>query len=435
MKSSEHNPKASNGVRKVEPFIPIIKDWSFLGSEVKPYIERCDIKVIRDLTESFLRFGGHRDELREKRRELLAFVFQKEFETKQPEEILELFRDAYRKEKEWTAQLKKEALQEYREGEGEESTPRVEKQKTKEQRRLGKYMSNVLSPTSYNYLKLKHKKGEGLIEFKGREEKEGEEREFTFEVKRLTDRSEVIIDFLFDRKAKSNGAELLKKEPEEAGIIPFEEFINALDMPEGQTDTPRSVSFTSTELRKQLGIRITDKEVQKAVRELYNTEIQLEGVKIWCEKSGDGKSYRKVTLNDRIVYSFGTEETGRKEPRTEAKQHRFKLLLGSGWEMIFHNDIINRRYSCFPKEFYKVSRKARALGRYLSCFKEGKLNIEQASEIAGYDNTTNLTKKKNGIEKKLEELKKIGILKSWEREKKRGKEKTGKRITWRFKRP
>lgn len=103
--------------------------------------------------------------------------------------------------------------------------------------------------------------------------------------------------------------------------------------------------------------------------------------------------------------------------------------------MTFHNDILNKRYACFPKEFYKVSKGARALGRYLSCFKQGKLTVGQASEILGYkEEARNLRTRREDIEKKLEELKQIDIIKSWKREKKSGKVKTGNQTTWQFKR-
>lgn len=411
------------------------KNWEDFISQALSLIEEGDLDSLESLADEFIRLGVNQVSSN-CRKELLEFIYKSDFKKLPLEEQKARIKKAHETAPHYLPKSVRAEIAEQKAGEQRtlETAAKEIQPKTRQERRLGKYMSNTLSPASYNYLKLKHKNGESLIKFERREVKEGEEQEVTFEVKHLSDRCETVLDFLFDRLAKRNGAELLKKRPEEADLIPFEEFEAALERSETQRNILRSVSFTSMELRKQLEIRITDREIRRAVQELIDTKIELEGVKVWHEKNGDEKRYRKVTLIDRIAYNAAIQETGWVEPRTKAIQHKFTVTLGSGWDMILHNDILNKRFGCFPREFYKVSKGARAIGRYISCWKQGTFTIEQASEIAGYGETTNIRKRKKDIEVKLNELKRIAIVKSWKRAKKNGKVKTGKHTAWDFKR-
>ena len=309
--------------------------------------------------------------------------------------------------------------------------------KKKEDKHLGKALTNILSPSSYNYLKLKTKKNGGSIKFiqKAIQNDSDEQREITFEVDHISDKSEMMIDFLFDQYAKKDDAILLKRKPRETDIISVDKFGDIINNAENYTHMIMSIKFESNDVRKHLGTRITDKEIRQTINELRTTTIKLDGVKIWLEKDGQSgaKKYKKVTHEDSIVDSLTTEETGWVAPRTKDPQHRFIVRIGIGWALIFHNNIINKRYACFPKEFYKAGKRTRALGRYLSCWKQSTLTIEKISEIMEYSETTNLSKRKKDIESKLEELKNIGVIKKYERVKKGGKELTGKNTAWKFK--
>ena len=275
-------------------------------------------------------------------------------------------------------------------------------------------------------IKLKTKKDEGQIEFIKREvrEESNEEREVIFEVKHLSNRVEILIDFLFDKFAKRNDALLIKNPPKETNAIIQDGFDMALERFTDNLPGFAPIKFTSKEFRSHFQIRITDKEITQAVDELMNTVIKLQGVRIWfdSQESEGNKRYKKITHTDRIINSTTIRETGKVAPRTKDAQHEFIVRFGSGWALLFYNDIVNRRYSCFPKEFYQISPGAIDLGRYLSNWQETYLTIEQASEILGYENNTaNLTNRKYLIERKLDELKKIEFIR-WKRLKRRGKE-------------
>ncbi len=294
---------------------------------------------------------------------------------------------------------------------------------------------NTVSPISSNYLKLKNKRGEGSIQFFRTEISETDATKVTFEVKHLSDRIDMLLDLIFDKTAKMDNAFMLRTEPNPADIISFEQFNHAIQNPSQRLYPLISVSFTSTEFRKKFGIRITDIEIQNIVEELENTRVVFDGVRIWYIPAinGRGGHHKKITYRGQILDSTLIEETNIFAPRTKSPQHKFIIILGLAWSLIFRNDILHRRFGCFPKGFYQISRAGRALGRFLSCWPSSTLKINQMSEIMGYDTTSNLRKRKVDIEKRLEELKTLGIVRHWERAKKKGREMTGIETAWNIK--
>lgn len=412
-------------------FYPFIYNWKKFGSLIKHFIEKGNIEIIRKLTEVFLEHGESQyKEVKEERRKFLSFVFREDFKTKAAKEMTVLFRQTWEKEKKFNKEIERE-IKEKKEQEEESISPKEVKPKTKKEKHLQKSMASTLSPMAYNFLKLKTTKRGGRTKFLQEiVTKEGdEERSITFEVGSLSDKAEMTIDFLFDKFAKKDNAALLKAK--ETDIITAEKFAEIIQEFENHP-YGAVIKFNSTEVRKTLEIRITDKELRKAIDELSMTKIELKGVKIWIEtdKGEKGKYFKEITFTDKIVGGIIIEKTGRIEPRTKAAQHKFVLTFSKGWDLIFRNNIFNKRYACFGKDFYKLTKNTRALGRYLSCFKSTILTIEHISEIIGYKETINIRKRKVDIEKKLNELKKLGIIKKWRRVKKDGKEQIGKKSAW-----
>jgi hypothetical protein len=443
-----------------------------LESEGIAFLEKGHVDCVRELAEAFITHG--RDPKRRRteyesreeaqKRTVLEFIFKPSFEKVPLEKQKQLFREACEKRGKYQ-ELQAQARREFHSAKDREARLRVARKydeqitelglevfyetgktfleltqikigeksrhphsqrirpKTAQERRIAKAMSAHLSPFSYNYLKLKD--GRGRIMFTRKEQGERGQREVTFEIKRLSDKNEIVLDFLFDKHGKRNGAELLKSEPRPADIITLIKFEEVIKKTEEDGTVVHGIPFTSAEFRKRLGVRITDQELAEALHELRNTEVKLEGAKIWYEKGEERKHYKKVTFESSIIQDVVTEETGKLAPKGNV-QHKFIVTFSTAWNMIFTNDILNRRYACFPKKFYDdISIGARALGRYLACWRSCFLTIGRASEILGYGCTINLRKRKKHIEAKFNELKRIGTIKSWERAKKDGRELVG----------
>ena len=464
-----------------EKFVPLVLNWRgemSLESEGTDFLEKGNVETLQELVKNFIlsnRDPGkapkeHQKPQEAQRRAALGFILKPSFKKLSVAEQIAKLKEVCLKsakydklERTWCANadsasreklmraarrfdkiVAEENLEDFlRRGEtfvewaqrirGEKPPhprSREMRPKSRSERQLGKEMSNILSPRAYNFLTV----GDGTIKFTKKEQG----REVAFEVRGLSDKSETTIDFLFDRLAKKESAKLLKTKPRPADIVPLEKFVTALEKPEEHPHFIRSVPFTSVEMRNDLQIRITDKEVIEAIEELSRTEIKLEGKKVWWD--GKEERYKNIALKSSIIDTTVVEESGKVAPRTGEPQHKFLVTFGLGWGMIFDNGIINKRYSCFPPEFYKANPGVRKLGRYLTCFSDTTLKIDDASNILGYkEEVKNWRTRKLDIEAKLDKLKKMKVIRSWERNKVKGadgrlKELVGSRTRWKIER-
>ena len=92
-------------------WIPCIYDWNQFGCLCKPFIEKSNVKAVRSLTKSFLRFGLGKSDANEEPKIFFEFVTRRDFENKTPEEMRVLFRQAWEKEKKWQERRKREIRQ------------------------------------------------------------------------------------------------------------------------------------------------------------------------------------------------------------------------------------------------------------------------------------------------------------------------------------
>lgn len=288
-------------------------NWEDFTQQALSLIDEGDLNSLESLSNEFIRIGGHQAEC-SRREELLTFIYQSNFKRLPPEDQKARIRKAQEDAPTYLPKSLRNQIAEQKAGElmTLEAEAKGIQPKTRQERRLGKYMSNTLSPASYNYLKGKN--GEGLIRFMRREVKEGEEREVTFEVRGFSDRSEIIIDIMFDKLAKQNGAALLKTIPDDEEANGLGRFEDSLEKPELYQNISRAVSFTSAGVRKKTGLRMTDKEIAQAAKELVDVNVDLRGVKIWYEKNGDQKRYKKITHLAHIADSVTAVETGKVAP-------------------------------------------------------------------------------------------------------------------------
>lgn len=266
---------------------------------------------------------------------------------------------------------------------------------------LAKYEINVQSSRSYNYLKLKAKNSEGIIEI-----------EPTLHVK-----DEALLDVIFDKFARQNVFE------------PFtHDSFTALVKSENIKKAPKFnciIELDSREIRKTLGLpRLSDEEIYKRAGNLERLTIKAEEVKIWYES---GEKYKNtVTWLGHLVRYARREKTDRIAPRTKNIQHRFHFLLEDATVMLFANDSLFRRVSLFPKKFYSLPYGCQRLLRYLSLWSKVHLNLEQMVDILDWKSPGNTDRRKKQVEKILERLGEEGYIVGWGRD-----EKTrGLKSTW-----
>lgn len=267
---------------------------------------------------------------------------------------------------------------------------------------LAKYEMNVLSPRSYNYIKLKTKDGEGTVEIEPY----------------ISVKGEALFDVVFDRFVKQNDFKALKQFPSCETLTTWRSnvFDNVVkDRNNGKPPRFKCViELSSKEIRKTLDLpRFTDKEIFKEAEELTRVLIRAEGVKIW----NDGSEGYQTTITwiGHLIRSVERKKTDRVAPRTKNIQYRFRFVLEDATVMLWSNDALFRRMSLFQTKYYSLPCGCQRLLRYLSLWNETHLNLKQVGDILGWKSLKDMRKRKKQVEKILERLKEESYITGWNR--------------------
>lgn len=304
---------------------------------------------------------------------------------------------------------------------GIELKGKKEKSKTKEsklglpaiQKKLVKKIKSenyVLSPRSYNYLRLKTKKGQGTVTLPD-----------------YSPQAEALIDVVFHHLAEKYDYGY-KRTLDELEDILKNDFIELFTDPKKAQIPYLTIEFEISDIRKQLNPpdRWLNKDFVKASYELRDNPIITEASKIWANEEGkyrDKIKWRGSFLTD--VIELKRDEL---KPETKNVKHKLGLVLGmAGW-LLFMNDVSRHKYSMFPtkknkRRFYRMRHGATRLYRYFSLFQEMILTVPMVIDIL------NSSEKKikriiEQTEKYLGDLLQAELIKGWIRIKDKGWETT-----------
>lgn len=260
----------------------------------------------------------------------------------------------------------------------------------------------IVSPRSYNYIRLKNKKGEGEIFLPD-----------------FSNKAEAIIDLLFDEIAK-NLAYGTKGEGE---AITAEMIDAVIKNPKDFPSEFGIISFATSEIRKRLNVtkRWTDKEIVKAAEELREKGIRATGVKIFAD--ADGKYRKGIDWLGSICSDVLTEKTDKIAPKTKNIQHEVHCVMGLISGLLFSNDALRQRFSLLPTDspklphgsFYRMKTQVKKLYKYLSLWDYTVLTIPMARDILGYSEKTDISQIRERVTGYLNEMAEADLIKGWMR--------------------
>jgi len=264
---------------------------------------------------------------------------------------------------------------------------------------IAKYECNVLSPRSYNYIKLRFKDGEVPVEIKPY----------------VSVKGEALFDVIFDKFVKQDNFKALEERYGDGDMwaTEFDRIVESRN--KGEPPIYNCiVELDSREIRKALGLpRFTDEQIFEEAEKLAQTLIKAEGIRNWVSEE---RGYiTTITWIAHLIRAVKREKTDRIAPRTKNIQHRFNFILEDATVMLWSNDALFRRMCLFQTKYYRLPYGCQRLLRYLSMWNESYLNLEQAGDVLGWKSLANVDKRKKQVEKILERLKKENYIAEWYR--------------------
>lgn len=241
----------------------------------------------------------------------------------------------------------------------------------------------LVSPNSFNYL--------------------------TPEMPRFTARQDALIDFIFSKIHK----DVPKASEEELSLITQENYEMVLADRDSFPTILTGFKFTTTEVRKKLGIRYSEEEMFEDFKVIRRTDVNAFAEKIWADENGKYK--KEADWAGSILTDVVRIKTTNIARRTGEPIYEIHLLLGYITGMLWINDSVKRKYRLFSIEFYKLPQQCQKIYRYLSLWLESHIDLDKFINILGYGKTKNLTEQKNLIEGYLDILRKEGFIHNWER--------------------
>lgn len=230
--------------------------------------------------------------------------------------------------------------------------------------KAGQYL---FSPHSFNYIILRTKKGEGRIK-----------------LPQFTAKQDLLIDFIFGRLKKQVEA----VPAENRAIVPYEDFDFAISNIDKLPTGFAGLSFTTTEVRKELNIKYPEKEMIEDFKKIRDGRIEATTVKVWAEE--DGKYNRTTNWTGSIISDVVDLKTERTASKTGEPLYKIIMNIGLITGLLWRNDIIRKKYCLFPvdsdkrRNFGRLPEQAQKIFRYLSLWNETTLSLSQFSDILNY---------------------------------------------------
>lgn len=328
-------------------------------------------KEIEALKDEYINKDSDKEKQRLRRRECEIYLKDRE----------EIERD--RKNKEIHQEAKQRQSKYDEERERRMKTKEEEGYKPIKESKQDKSLITLASPNSFNYL--------------------------TPKMPRFTARQDALIDFIFSKIHK----DIPKASKEELSLITQDNYEMVLADRESFPTILTGFKFTTTEVRKKLGIRYSEEEIFEDFKIISDTGIDARGERIWADEKGKYK--KEADWRGRIITDIVRTKTTRLAPKTQEPIYEIHLLLGYITGMLWINDSVRKKYCLFSKDFYKLSQQCQKIYRYLSLWLESHIDLDKFVDILGYGSTKNLTEQKKLIEGYLDILKKKGFIYKWER--------------------
>lgn len=220
------------------------------------------------------------------------------------------------------------------------------------------------------------------------------------------------------RKIVDEHGVIFSKEEREAFYMRTEELLKlekrlseySRQDPKGYAQMVPQVEITDFEIRGMLGIRITNSEIYRRVKEFVGTVVDRKSPII---KVDDDRWVRFGTLDNMCRVNY--LETGKYSVRNQHPEHAYRFIFDKAASIDFWNSVRLGLFDRRPPSYYRLKAGSQLVLRALGWTdRPSTIKLDQLCRIASVK-TLNKTWRQKTVEGYLSELKCSGFIQDWKK--------------------
>lgn len=166
------------------------------------------------------------------------------------------------------------------------------------------------------------------------------------------------------------------------------------------------IRFTDKEFKETTGLKhLRNHEIAELVKKYIKLTIEGESKALLDTETG---KYTSITAIGSIADGF-INKTGKYSKRFHQPEHVYIFSLNF-WGFVLFQNLLNKSYTKFPKEYYKLNGEGQELYRNIAQFGYSEFSPERVGKIMGYAESTWIARIIERASKHLNKMKADGLI-------------------------
>ena len=229
--------------------------------------------------------------------------------------------------------------------------------------------------------------------------------DFSYRVKWVHD---VLSEKLWQYILKND---LLKLKKEERQMAPTEDIVSMTeDLFSSFKQNLPVVRFTDKEFKETTGLKhLRNEQIAELVKKYIHLRITGESKALLNPETG---KYREITVIGSVADGL-IKKTGNYSQRFHKPEHVYIFSLNF-WGFVLFQNYLNKGFTKFPKEYYKLSAEGQKLYRNIAQHRQSTFSPKRIAKIMGYAESTWTARVIERATKHLDKMKASGLI-DWKR--------------------
>jgi len=166
------------------------------------------------------------------------------------------------------------------------------------------------------------------------------------------------------------------------------------------------IQFTDKEFKETIGLKhLRNHEIAELVKKYIHLRLEGESKMLLDPATGKYTSIKVIgSIADVLI-----EETGNYSKRFHKPEHVY-IFSPNVWGFVMYQNYLNKSYTKFPKEYYKLSGEGQELYRNIAQYGQSTFSPERVGKIMGYAEGTRTARIIERASKHLNKMKAAGLI-------------------------